>query len=92
MEKEQDRTEINIDFSRDRKFFEQEGSSRVITSGSLYMFFALVNAGCIWVFIILATGWDGLKYFGLATAINGIVGSLLKLLNIIVYFLLVYIP
>lgn len=74
MEKEQERTEIKIDFSRERKFFEQEGSSRVITSGSLYMFFALVNAGCIWVFIILATGWEGLKYFGLATAINGMVG------------------
>ena len=64
MEKTQDRKEIKIDFSRDRKFFEQEGSSRVITSGSLYMFFALINAGCIWVFIILATGWEGLKYFG----------------------------
>jgi hypothetical protein len=38
------------------------------------MFFALINAGCIWIFIILATGWEGLKYFGLATAINGIVG------------------
>ena len=74
MEKKPDRTELKIDFSRDRKFFEQEGSSRVITSGSLYMFFALVNAGCIWVFIILGTGWEGLKYFGLTTAINGIVG------------------
>ena len=73
MEKEQDKTEIKIDFSRERKFFEQEGSSRVLTSGSLYMFFALVNAGCIWVFIILATNWEGLKYFGLTTAVNGIV-------------------
>jgi len=74
MEKKPDRTELKIDFSRERKFFEQEGSSRVITSGSLYMFFALINAGCIWVFIILGTGWEGLKYFGLTTAINGIVG------------------
>jgi len=74
MEKIPERTELKIDFSRDRKFFEQEGSSRVITSGSLYMFFALINAGCIWVFIILGTGWEGLKYFGLTTAINGIVG------------------
>ncbi|MHA2400263.1 MAG: hypothetical protein ACXADU_15420, partial [Promethearchaeota archaeon] len=74
MAKSQERKEIDIDFSRDRKFFEQEGSSRVITSGSLYMFFALFNAGCIWIFIILATGWDGLKYFGLTTALNGIVG------------------
>ncbi|MFX0082360.1 MAG: polysaccharide biosynthesis C-terminal domain-containing protein [Candidatus Hodarchaeota archaeon] len=74
MEKNSERTELRIDFSRDRRFFEQEGSSRVITSGSLYMFFALINAGCIWVFIILGTGWEGLKYFGLTTAINGIVG------------------
>lgn len=74
MEKIPERKDLKIDFSRDRKFFEQEGSSRVITSGSLYMFFALINAGCIWVFIILGTGWEGLKYFGLTTAINGIVG------------------
>jgi len=74
MEKIPERTELKIDFSRDRKFFEKEGSSRVITSGSLYMFFALINAGCIWAFIILGTGWEGLKYFGLTTAINGIVG------------------
>jgi hypothetical protein len=38
------------------------------------MFFALINAGCIWIFIILGTDWEGLKYFGLTTAINGIVG------------------
>jgi hypothetical protein len=62
-----------IDFKRDQKFFEQEGSSRVITSGSLYMFFSLINAGCIWIFVILGTGWEGLQYFGLTTAINGIV-------------------
>jgi len=74
MEKTEERKELNIDFSNSRRFFEQEGSSRVITSGSLYMFFALINASCIWVFIILATGWEGLKYFGLTTAINGIVG------------------
>ncbi len=63
---------IQIDFKRDRKFFEQEGSSRAITSGSLYMFFSLIYASCIWVFVILATGWKGLQYFGLTTAINGI--------------------
>jgi len=74
MEKTGERKELKIDFSRSRRFFEQEGSSRVITSGSLYMFFALINAGCIWIFIILGTGWEGLKYFGLTTAINGIVG------------------
>ncbi|MBY8984645.1 MAG: hypothetical protein KGD65_06250 [Candidatus Lokiarchaeota archaeon] len=74
MEKTKERKELKIDFSKSRRFFEQEGSSRVITSGSLYMFFALINAGCIWIFIILATGWEGLKYFGLTTAINGIVG------------------
>ncbi|MFW9781329.1 MAG: polysaccharide biosynthesis C-terminal domain-containing protein [Candidatus Heimdallarchaeota archaeon] len=74
MVKNNSRKELKIDFSRERKFFEQEGSSRVLTSGSLYMFFALINAGCIWVFIILATGWEGLKYFGLTTAINGIIG------------------
>ena len=74
MEETKERKELNIDFSSSRRFFEQEGSSRVITSGSLYMFFALINAGCIWIFIILATNWEGLKYFGLTTAINGIVG------------------
>lgn len=56
-----------------KRFFEQEGSSRVITSGSLHMFFSLFNAGCIWVFIVLGTGWEGLQYFGLTMAINGIV-------------------
>ncbi|MHA2181691.1 MAG: hypothetical protein ACXAAH_09735 [Promethearchaeota archaeon] len=74
MENKEERKDLKLDFSRSRRFFEQEGSSRVITSGSLYMFFALINAGCIWVFIILATDWEGLKYFGLTTAINGIVG------------------
>ena len=74
MEEAPERKEVKVDFSRDRRFFEQAGSSRVITSGSLYMFFALINAGCIWFFIILATGWDGLKYFGLTTALNGIIG------------------
>ncbi len=64
---------LQIDFKRDRKFFEQEGSSRAITSGSLYMFFSLIYASCIWIFVILATGWEGLNYFGLTTAINGIV-------------------
>lgn len=44
MEKNLFRTEIEIDFSRDRKFFEQEKSSQVITSGSLYIFFVLINA------------------------------------------------
>jgi hypothetical protein len=67
-----ERKRLQIDFKRDRKFFEQEGSSRAITSGSLYMFFSLINAGCIWIFIVLGTGWEGLKYFGLTTAINGI--------------------
>ncbi|MFW9824886.1 MAG: hypothetical protein ACFFE4_18235 [Candidatus Thorarchaeota archaeon] len=74
MVKNNSRKELKIDFSRDRKFFEQEGRSRVLTSGSLYMFFALINAGCIWIFIILATDWEGLSYFGLTTAINGIIG------------------
>ncbi|MFX1454302.1 MAG: polysaccharide biosynthesis C-terminal domain-containing protein [Promethearchaeota archaeon] len=73
MEKGDDRKELKLDFSKSRRFFEQEGSSRVITSGSLNMFFALINASCIWIFIIFATGWEGLKYFGLTTAINGIV-------------------
>ena len=68
-----EKEKYQIDFKRDQKFFEHEGSSRVITSGSLYMFFALINASCIWIFIILGTGLDGLKYFGLTTAINGIV-------------------
>jgi len=63
-------------FNRDpeRKFFEEEGSSRAITSGSLSMMFALIGSTCIWLFMILATGWDGLQYFGLTSAINGITG------------------
>ncbi|UCC20612.1 MAG: hypothetical protein JSV62_04810 [Promethearchaeota archaeon] len=64
---------LQIDFKRDHKFFEQEGSSRVITSGSLYMFFSLINASCIWIFIILGTDTNLLTYFGLTTAINGII-------------------
>ena len=68
-----EKEKFQIEFKRDGKFFEREGSSRAITSGSLYMFFALIYATCIWVFVILATGWEGLNYFGLTTAINGIV-------------------
>ncbi|MCK4481454.1 MAG: hypothetical protein KAV01_13070, partial [Candidatus Lokiarchaeota archaeon] len=68
-----DKEKLQIEFERDRKFFEREGSSRVITSGSLYMFFSLINAGCIWIFIILGTRSDLLLYFGLTTAINGII-------------------
>jgi len=68
-----EKEKYQIDFKRDQKFFEKEGSSRAITSGSLYMFFALIYASCIWVFVILATGWEGLRYFGLTTALNGIV-------------------
>jgi len=64
---------FQFDFIRDHKFFEHEGSSRVITSGSLYMFFSLINASCIWIFIILGTDTNLLTYFGLTTAINGIV-------------------
>ena len=68
----EDKEKVQIDFIKDWKFFEQEGSSRVITSGSLYMFFSLINAGCIWIFIIVGTRTDLLTYFGLTTAINGI--------------------
>ena len=58
----------------EQKFFEEQGSSRAITSGSLSMIFALIGSSCIWLFTILATGWDGLQYFGLTTAINSTVG------------------
>jgi len=68
-----DKEKLQIEFIREHKFFEKEGSSRVITSGSLYMFFSLINAGCIWIFVGLGTGWEGLQYFGLTTALNGIV-------------------
>ncbi len=68
-----DKEKLQIDFETDHYFFEKEGSSRVITSGSLYMFFSLINAGCIWIFVVIGTGWEGLQYFGLTTAINGIV-------------------
>ncbi|UCD01140.1 MAG: polysaccharide biosynthesis protein [Promethearchaeota archaeon] len=64
---------LQLDFEKERKFFEHEGSSRVITSGSLYMFFSLINASCIWIFIILGTDTDLLIYFGLTTALNGII-------------------
>ncbi len=72
MGKSKDKERSQFEFKRDRKFFEKEGSSRAITSGSLYMFFSLINSGCIWIFIILGTNWPGLTYFGLTTAINGI--------------------
>ncbi|MFX1500045.1 MAG: polysaccharide biosynthesis C-terminal domain-containing protein [Promethearchaeota archaeon] len=73
MENKPEKEKLQFEFIREHNFFEKEGSSRVITSGSLYMFFSLINAGCIWIFVILGTGWDGLQYFGLTTAINGIV-------------------
>lgn len=68
-----DKEKSQFDFKRDQKFYNNEGSSRVITSGSLHMFFSLINAGCIWFFVVLGTGWEGLQYFGLTTALNGIV-------------------
>ena len=74
MEKISHEKQVQIDFDKDRKFFEQEGSSRVITSGSLYTMFALVGSSFIWLFTIFATGWEGLQYFGLTTAIIGMVG------------------
>ncbi|MFW9901979.1 MAG: oligosaccharide flippase family protein [Candidatus Thorarchaeota archaeon] len=64
--------ESKFEFKRETKFYQNEGSSRAVTSGSLYMFFSLINAGCIWIFIIIGTDWPGLTYFGLTTAINGI--------------------
>ena len=68
-----DKEKVQIEFKRDQKFYNTEGSSRAVTSGSLYMFFSLFYATCIWIFVILATGWtEGLAYFGLTTAINGI--------------------
>ncbi|MHA1149777.1 MAG: hypothetical protein ACTSR8_16195 [Promethearchaeota archaeon] len=63
-----------IDLKEDLKFFEEQGSSRAVTSGSLSMMFALVGSSCIWLFMILATSWDGLQYFGLTSAINATVG------------------
>ena len=68
-----EKKKLQIDFKRVHKFFEHEGSSRVVTSRSLYMFFSLINASCIWIFIILGTDTNLLTYFGLTTAINGIV-------------------
>ncbi|MFW9988021.1 MAG: polysaccharide biosynthesis C-terminal domain-containing protein [Candidatus Odinarchaeota archaeon] len=73
MENKPEKEKFQIEFIREHNFFAKEGSSRVITSGSLYMFFSLINAACIWIFVILGTGWEGLQYFGLTTAINGIV-------------------
>ncbi len=59
----------------EKKFFEKEGSSRAATSGSLAMIFALLGSTCVWIFLIIATNWDGLQYFGLTSAINGILGT-----------------
>ena len=64
---------LQLETQEDQRFYQKEGSSRVITSGSLHMFFSLFNAGCIWIFIVLGTGWEGIQYFGLTMAINGIV-------------------
>ncbi len=63
--------------SRDieQKFFEKEGSTRALTSGSLAMIFALLGSSCVWIFLIIATDWEGLQYFGLTGAINGILGT-----------------
>jgi len=69
-DKESKQTESN----KERKFYEEEGSTRAITSGSLSMIFALIGSTCLWLFMILATGSDILQYFGLTTAINGITG------------------
>ena len=74
MDNTSDKDSNQIDPLKERKFFEEEGSTRAITSGSLSMIFALIGSTCVWLFMILATSSDILPYFGLTTAINGIIG------------------
>jgi O-antigen/teichoic acid export membrane protein len=54
------------------KIFDQEGSSRAVTSGFYSFTFSIVGSLTLWVFNVIATGNDGLAYFGLISAILGI--------------------
>ncbi|MEJ2248573.1 MAG: hypothetical protein P8Y70_03775 [Candidatus Lokiarchaeota archaeon] len=57
-----------------KKFYEKEGSLRTITSGSLRLVFSLASAVFVWILTIIGTSWPGLKFFGLTTALSGLVG------------------
>ena len=56
----------------EKSIFEQEGSSRAVTSGFYFFIFSLVGSITLFVFNIIATGNDGLAYYGLISAIGGI--------------------
>jgi hypothetical protein len=64
----------SLKLKRKRKFYEKEGSLRAITSGSIRLIFSFASAAFVWILTIVGTTWDGLKFFGLTTALSGIVG------------------
>lgn len=65
-----------LNLKKKSKFYEEEGSLRAITSGSLRLMFSLASAAFVWILTIVGTTWDGLKFFGLTTAIFGVVNVL----------------
>ena len=60
----------------EEKFYNVPGSSRSMISGAIHMLVALLSSSCIWFFVIITSGWEGLSYFGSTSALLGLLGIL----------------
>lgn len=58
----------------EEKFYDVPGSSRSMISGAIHMLVALLSSSCIWFFVIITSGWEGLSYFGSTFALMGLLG------------------
>jgi len=58
----------------EEKFYEVPGSSRAMVSGAISMLVAFLSSSCIWFFVIITSGWEGLSYFGSTSALIGLLG------------------
>ncbi|MHA1280860.1 MAG: hypothetical protein ACTSQP_00015 [Promethearchaeota archaeon] len=55
---------------------EQEGSTRAVVSGSYFFVFAILGSILLWFFTIIATGNEGLAYYGAAGVTIGMLSVL----------------
>ena len=70
-QKARDRAELE---ESEEKFYDVPGSSRSMISGAIHMLVALLSSSCIWFFVIITSGWEGLSYFGSTSALIGLLG------------------
>ncbi|MHA1149029.1 MAG: hypothetical protein ACTSR8_12395 [Promethearchaeota archaeon] len=47
-----------------RNILEEEGSTRAVLSGGFFFIFAIIGALLLWVYTVIATGNEGLAYYG----------------------------